>query len=91
MASNLHDGSMFIEAVAEVPIPVSSQNRALAFYAGTIGLELVGADEIVPGVRRIQLAPGRRLSCRPWPHVLSQCGTVQLRDDLERFAGISAS
>ena len=61
---------MVIEAVAEVPIPVSSQDRALAFYAGTLTLELARADAIMPGVRRIQLAPSQGapvLTLATWP------------------------
>ena len=38
---------MLTEAVTEVPILVSSQDRTLAFYAGTPGLELVRADDSV--------------------------------------------
>jgi len=48
---------MLIEAVTEMPIPVSSQDRTLAFYAGTPGLELVRADDSVLGVRWIRLTP----------------------------------
>lgn len=61
---------MFIQAVAEVPIPVSSPDRALAFCGGTLGLELARADEIGPGVRRIQLAPrggASVLTLATWP------------------------
>jgi predicted enzyme related to lactoylglutathione lyase len=49
---------MLIEAVPEVPIPASSQDRTLAFYAGTLGLQLVRADDSVLGVRWIQFTPG---------------------------------
>ena len=45
---------MLTEAVTEVPILVSSQDRTLAFHAGTLGLELVRADDSVLGVRWIQ-------------------------------------
>jgi hypothetical protein len=48
---------MLTEAVTEVPIPVSSQDRPLASYVGTLGLELVRADDSVPGIRWIQAHP----------------------------------
>ena len=54
---------MLTEAVTEVPILVSSQDRTLAFYAGTPGLELVRADDSVLGVRWIQLTPRGALPC----------------------------
>jgi len=54
---------MLTEAVTTVPIPVSSQDRTLAFYAGTLGLELVRADDSVLGVRWIQLTPKGALPC----------------------------
>ena len=54
---------MLTEAVTEVPILVSSQDRTLAFHAGTLGLELVRADDSVLGVRWIQLTPKGALPC----------------------------
>ena len=48
---------MLTEAVTEVPILVSSQDRTLAFYAGTPGLELVRADDSMLGIRWIQAHP----------------------------------
>ena len=54
---------MLTEAVTEVPTLVSSQDRTLAFYAGTLGLELVRADDSVLGDRWIQLTPRGALPC----------------------------
>ena len=48
---------MLTEAVTTVPIPVSSQDRTLAFYGGTLGLELVRADDSMLGIRWIQAHP----------------------------------
>jgi predicted enzyme related to lactoylglutathione lyase len=49
---------MSVEAVIMVSVPVSDQGRALAFYAGTLGLELTRADETMFGGRRVHVAAG---------------------------------
>ena len=48
---------MAIEQVVVVSIPVSDGDRAKAFYVDTLGLELVGEDDSVPGLHWIQVKP----------------------------------
>jgi catechol 2,3-dioxygenase-like lactoylglutathione lyase family enzyme len=43
--------------VAVVALPVSDQERAKAFYVGTLGWELVRDDDSVPGLRWVQVSP----------------------------------
>jgi catechol 2,3-dioxygenase-like lactoylglutathione lyase family enzyme len=40
-----------------VSIPVSDQDRAKAFYVGTLGFDLVRDDDSVPGLRWIEVTP----------------------------------
>lgn len=49
---------MSVGDVIMVSVPVSDQGRALAFYAGTLGLELTRADETMFGGRRVHVAAG---------------------------------
>lgn len=48
---------MSIRDVAVVSVPVSDQDRARAFYVDTLGFELIGDDDSVPGIRWITVAP----------------------------------
>ena len=41
---------MPVEDVITVSVPVTDQGRALAFYAGTLGLKLARVDETTLGV-----------------------------------------
>lgn len=49
---------MPVEDVITVSVPVTDQGRALAFYAGTLGLKLARVDETTLGVRRVQVTVG---------------------------------
>ena len=59
---------MPVEDVITVSVPVTDQGRALAFYAGTLGLKLARVDETTLGVRRVQVTVGgtTRLSLVTW-------------------------
>ena len=46
-----------ITQVSTVAIPVTDQDRALAFYTGTLGFELRMDAEFGPGQRWIEVAP----------------------------------
>jgi len=49
---------MPVEDVIMIAVPVSDQGRALAFYVCTLGMHLTRADEIMPGLRRVEVTPG---------------------------------
>jgi predicted enzyme related to lactoylglutathione lyase len=49
---------MSVEDVMMISVPVTDQGRALAFYVGTLGLELTCVDETMFGPRRVQVAAG---------------------------------
>src|SRR5215475_4091981 len=53
---------MPIEDVITVPVPVTDQGRALAFYVGTLGLKLARLNETMLGIRRIEVT-GNGTSC----------------------------
>jgi catechol 2,3-dioxygenase-like lactoylglutathione lyase family enzyme len=50
---------MPVQDVTVVPVPVSDQDRAKAFYVDTLGFGLIRDDDSVPGIRWIQVAPSQ--------------------------------
>jgi catechol 2,3-dioxygenase-like lactoylglutathione lyase family enzyme len=54
MATNT---AIHVTAVRTVGIPVADQDRALAFYTGTLGLETRLDGEFAPGQRWIEVGP----------------------------------
>jgi catechol 2,3-dioxygenase-like lactoylglutathione lyase family enzyme len=51
------DTAIHVTAVRTVGIPVADQDRALAFYTGTLGLETRLDGEFAPGQRWIEVGP----------------------------------
>jgi catechol 2,3-dioxygenase-like lactoylglutathione lyase family enzyme len=49
---------MPVHDVTVVSVPVSDQDRAKAFYVGTLGFRVLRDDDSVPGIRWVQVAPG---------------------------------
>jgi catechol 2,3-dioxygenase-like lactoylglutathione lyase family enzyme len=48
---------MTISHISLLSLPVSDQDRAVAFYVGTLGLELVADNHMGPAQRWVQVAP----------------------------------
>jgi catechol 2,3-dioxygenase-like lactoylglutathione lyase family enzyme len=48
---------MAIQDVVVVSVPVSDQERARSFYLETLGFELIGEDDSIPGLHWIRVAP----------------------------------
>jgi catechol 2,3-dioxygenase-like lactoylglutathione lyase family enzyme len=48
---------MTIQDVVVVSVPVSDQERAKTFYLETLGFDLIGEDDSVPGFHWIRVAP----------------------------------
>lgn len=60
---------MDIQRIAIVSVPVTDQDRALAFYRDVLGLEVVTDAEVAPGMRWVQLRgaqPGANFSLTSW-------------------------
>jgi catechol 2,3-dioxygenase-like lactoylglutathione lyase family enzyme len=51
------DTAISFTAVRTIGIPVDDQDRALAFYEGTLGFEKQLDGEFAPGLRWIEVAP----------------------------------
>jgi catechol 2,3-dioxygenase-like lactoylglutathione lyase family enzyme len=48
---------MAVQDVTVVSVPVSDQERAKQFYVDTLGFELRGDDDTVPGIRWVIVGP----------------------------------
>ena len=48
---------MTISHISLLSLPVSDQDRAAAFYVGTLGFELVADNRMGPAQRWVQVAP----------------------------------
>lgn len=60
---------MDIQRIAIVSVPVTDQDRSLAFYRDVLGLEVVIDNEFAPGMRWVQLRgahPGANFSLTSW-------------------------
>ncbi len=54
---NDHAATTGISGVSTVAVPVTDQERALAFYVGTLGFEVRRDAPFGPGMRWIEVAP----------------------------------
>lgn len=81
---------MAIKQVTVVSIPVSDQERAKKFYIEKLGLELLGDDSSIPGLRWILVAPkggNVALTLVTWFESMpagSLRGLVLVSDDIEK-------
>lgn len=94
---------MAITDLAIVSVPVSDQDRALAFYAGVLGLEVIDDSPMGPTMRWLRVAPQlaqTSLTLVTWfpsmaPGSLKGLlfNTDSLDEDVERFraAGVVVS
>jgi catechol 2,3-dioxygenase-like lactoylglutathione lyase family enzyme len=53
----MSDATMNITEIGTVIVPVTDQDRALGFYAGTLGFEVRIDGEFAPGERWLEVAP----------------------------------
>ncbi len=80
---------MAITSVQLFSLPVADQDRALAFYVGKLGFQLVSDTQMEPGMRWVQVAPpgaATSITLVTWFPTMpagSTKGTVLETDDLD--------
>jgi catechol 2,3-dioxygenase-like lactoylglutathione lyase family enzyme len=77
---------MHITELATVVVPVADQDRALAFYAGTLGLETTADFDYADGARWVEVRPrggATRLSLATGRPVGVETGVALVSTDLE--------